>query len=78
MSPLYTPEELLSRPIEHTVECLTCRELGLIIACSRDTASQIIRGERDLEPWEAERIRRWLAQKVGAPSTVLEVCGARS
>ncbi|MBN1459048.1 MAG: hypothetical protein JXA57_05895 [Armatimonadetes bacterium] len=59
---LYSPDELLSRPIEHVLEAFTCRELAAVIGCNRMVASLICRGERDLEPVEAERLRDWLAQ----------------
>ena len=58
---LYSPEELLSRPIEHTVELLTCTELAAIIGSTRTWAWDVIRGERDLSWEETRRLRNWLA-----------------
>jgi hypothetical protein len=58
---LYSTEELLCRPIEHTLELMTCRELGVVIGCDRRAANLVLRGERELAPWEERRVRRWLA-----------------
>lgn len=64
----YSPEELLSRPIEHVLEGMSCRELATVIGCDRNSASLILRGERELEPWEAQRVREWLAGSAKEPS----------
>ncbi|MBN1837894.1 MAG: hypothetical protein JW820_18700 [Spirochaetales bacterium] len=58
---LYSPDELLSRPIEHAIEGLSCREIAAVIGCSRTAANRILRGDRDLEPGEERRLREWLA-----------------
>jgi len=57
----YSPEELLSRPIEHTLEFLTCDELAAIVGCGRTHAHLVQSGERDLTETEAQRLRDWLA-----------------
>jgi len=77
----YTSEELLSRPIEHTLELMTCDELGSIIGASRASASRIIRGDDPLEARQERRLRDWLAScardaMVTHPRGV-EVCGVR-
>ena len=57
----YTPEELLSRPLEHTTDLLGPNKLGAILGCGRTTASLLKSGERDLTETEAQRLRDWLA-----------------
>ncbi len=74
---LYSPDDLLTRPIEHTLELMSCRDLGLIIGCSRSIANLVKRGERDLDPAEARRLRQWLASRAGESSAqdMAGVCG---
>ncbi len=57
---LYSPDELLSRPIEHTLEFLSSRELGRIIGCSPDSANDVLHHLRDLEEPEVRRVREWI------------------
>lgn len=61
MSPYYTPAELASRPTEHILEALSCRELGAAVGVGYDAANRIKQGNRRLEAWEERRLRDWLA-----------------
>jgi hypothetical protein len=80
-------DDLLSRPIEHTIELLSSGELAAIVGCFRTWAWEIIRGEREPSWEETRRLRNWLAScardgnvthrpRVSRPCEV-EVCGAR-
>jgi hypothetical protein len=66
---LYTPEELIYRPIEHTLEVIaesrrrqaTCKELGHMLGCDKNSAAALLRGERDATEEEVKRLRNLLA-----------------
>jgi hypothetical protein len=60
MNAIYSLDELRYRPIEHVMECLSCRELAEIAGCGKTEANRAIRGERELEPWEVRNVRDWL------------------
>lgn len=65
----YSPGELACRPIEHTLELIaesrgrqaTCRELGRLIGCDKNSAAALLRGDRDPTEEEIQRIRSGLA-----------------
>lgn len=67
---LYTAEDLRYRPIEHVLECMTCRELADVLGCAKSEAGLAIRGDRELDPEEIRSVRRWL-ERGGATSGIL-------
>lgn len=65
---LYDAEELLTRPIEHVLEELSCTEVAQALGCARDTAWHLKRGDRELTAAAAQAILGWLAGIVATTS----------
>lgn len=60
----YTHGELAFRPIEHIIEELSCRELGLALGspgtCCHGVGHAVKMGRRELRPTDVDRIRAYL------------------
>jgi DNA-binding CsgD family transcriptional regulator len=65
---LYDAEALLTRPIEHVLEELSCTEIAQALGCARDTAWHLKRGDRELTAAATQAIAGWLAGIVGSTS----------
>ena len=62
MSPdAYPTDDLLYRPIEHTLEFMTSQELTAVLGCGINFAREVLAGTRALTHDEEKTVWRWLA-----------------